>query len=205
MHTILFNVNEGWSSGEVDDKISLFSDGAGPFVEELFIDWGVFLVQIHLEVEWVVKSDVVFEFVSESGYVGDVVDQFHKVGLLIGCQGWVDSHELHWVVECNVHVIQKVVSEEISVDDDVLSENDLITDTQHCGSTWFGSHTDFLPCEIDADFGKTSLNDNGVVANNFGLLFGVSVIKSRVGIGDDVGDRVVDSPWYVVEWVDFFS
>ena len=51
-----------------------------------------------------------------------------------------------------------------------------------------------MPCEIDADFGKTSLNDNGVVANNFGLLFGVSVIKSRVGIGDDVGDRVVDSP-----------
>lgn len=135
VHTILFNVNEGWSSGEVDDKISLFSDGAGPFVEELFIDWGVFLVQIHLEVEWVVKSDVVFEFVSESGYVGDVVDQFHKVGLLIGGQGWVDSHELHWVVECNVSVIQKVVSEEISVDDDVLSENDLITDTQHCGST----------------------------------------------------------------------
>jgi hypothetical protein len=36
-------------------------------------------------------------------------------------------------------------------------------------------------------------------------LFGVSVVKSGVGIGDDVSDWVVDSPWYVIEGVDFFA
>ncbi len=205
MHTILFNINESWSSGKVDDEISLFSDGAGPWVEELFVDGGVFLVQVHLEVEWVEKSNIVFEFVFESGYVGDIIDQFHEVGLLVGGKGWIDSHELHWVVKSDVDVIQKVVSEEITVDDDVLGENNLVTHTQNCGSSWFGTHTDFLPCEINADLSKTSLNDDGIVTYNFGPLFGVSVVKSGVGIGDDVSDWVVDSPWYVIEGVDFFA
>jgi hypothetical protein len=92
-------------------------------------------VQVHLEVEWVGKSNIVFEFVFESGYVGDIIDQFHEVGLLVGGQGRIDSHELHWVVKSDVGVIQKVVSEEITIDDDVLGENDLVTHTQNCGSS----------------------------------------------------------------------
>jgi hypothetical protein len=56
-----------------------------------------------------------------------------------------------------------------------------------------------LPCEVDADFNITAFNNNGIVSNNLSFLFGVSVVESGVGIGDNVGDRVIDSPRYVVE------
>lgn len=69
MYTVLFNINKSRSSGKVDNKVSFFSDGAGPLVEKLFVDGCVLLVKVHFQVEWVVKSNVVFEFVSQSGYV----------------------------------------------------------------------------------------------------------------------------------------
>ena len=69
VHTVLFNINKSRSSGKVDNEVSFFSDGAGPLVEKLFVDGCVLLVQVHFQVKWVVKSDVVFEFVSQSGHV----------------------------------------------------------------------------------------------------------------------------------------
>lgn len=114
--------------------------------------------------------------------------------MLVGGERRVDSLEFHGVVEGDVGVIEEVVSEEIAVDDDVFSENNFVTETHDSSDTGLGSHTDFLPCEVDADFNITSFNDNGIVSNNLSFLFGVSVVESGVGIGDDVGDRVIDSP-----------
>jgi hypothetical protein len=74
VHAIFFNVNEGWSSGEIDDEVSLFGDWAGPFVEEFFVDWGVLLVQVHFKVERVVKGNIIFKFVSKSGDTQNVIN-----------------------------------------------------------------------------------------------------------------------------------
>jgi hypothetical protein len=194
VHTILFNINESWSSGKVDDKVSFFSNGTGPFVEKLFVNWCVLLMEVHFQVERVVKGNVVFKFVSESSDVQNVVDQFHEVALLVSAEGRVDSLELHGVVEGDVGVIEEFVSEEIAVDDDVFGEDDLVTETDDSGDTGFGAHTNFLPCEVDGDFGVTSFNDNGIVSDNLSLLLGVSVVEGGVGIGDDVSDGVIDSP-----------
>jgi hypothetical protein len=194
VHTVLFNINKSRSSGKVDNEVSFFSDGAGPLVEKLFVNWGVLLVEVHFQVERVVKGNVVFKFVSESSDVKNVVDQFHEVALLVGAEGRVDSLELHGVVEGDVGVIEQFVSEEIAVDDDVFGEDDFVTETDDSGDTGFGAHTDFLPCEVDGDFDVTSFNDDGIISDNFSLLLGVSVVESGVGIGDDVSDGVIDSP-----------
>ncbi len=119
--------------------------------------------------------------------------------MLVGGERRVDSLEFHGVVEGDVGVIEEVVFEEIAVDDDVFGEDNFVTKTHDSGDTGLGAHTDFLPSEVDADFNITSINNNGIVSNNLSFLFGVSVVESGVGIGDDVGDRVVDSPRYVVE------
>ena len=119
--------------------------------------------------------------------------------MFVGGERRVDSLEFHGVVEGDVGVIEEVVSEEIAVNDDVFGENNFVTETHDSGDTGLGAHTDFLPCEVDADFNITAFNNNGIVSNNLSFLFGVSVVESGVGIGDNVGDRVIDSPRYVVE------
>ena len=62
-----------------------------------------------------------------------------------------------------------------------------------------------MPLEVDDDFSETALDDDGVVAHNFGLLFRVYIVEDGVGVGDGIGDGIVDSPGDVVERVDFFT
>lgn len=114
--------------------------------------------------------------------------------MLVSGERRVNPLEFHGVVECDVGVIEEVVSEEITVNDDVFSENNFVTETEDRGDTKLGAHTDFLPCEVDGDFNITAFNNYGIVSNNLSFLLGVSVVESGVGIGDDVGDRVIDSP-----------
>lgn len=133
MHTGLFDIDEGRSSGEVNDKIAFGSDWADPLVEEVFVDGCIFLMNVHFQIESIVKSNIVFKLMFQSGDSQNVIDKSHQIGLFIGAEGWVDSCEVHWGVEGDVFAVEEVVPEEISVNNDVLGDGDLITEASNCG------------------------------------------------------------------------
>jgi hypothetical protein len=106
MHTILFNVNERWSSGKVNDKITFLSDWTGPFVKELLVDWCIFFVQVHLQIKRIIQGNIILKLMSKSGNSQDVVNQFHQVTLFICAERWLDSDQTHVVVKGYISVIE---------------------------------------------------------------------------------------------------
>lgn len=81
-------------------------------------------MKVHLQVEWVVQSNVILELVSQGRDVQDVINKFHDILLLIkGCCGGFNSDQTHRVVESNVHIAEELVFEEIPINDDLLGKN----------------------------------------------------------------------------------
>lgn len=69
----------------------------------------------------------------------------------------------------------------------------------------FRAHAYFLEFEIDRNLSKTTVNDNSIITNNFGFLFSISIIESRISISDNPGNRIINSPGDIIKRGDFLT
>ena len=107
---------------------------------------------------------------SQCGHIHNIINKPHKILLFFSSECRINSCQVHRIVECYIKIIKKIISEKVSINNNILSEDNFITETKNSSTSILAIQTDLLPLKVNSNLSPTSLNDNGIITDDFGSL-----------------------------------